>query len=192
MNWLAHLRLAPDEPLVRLGNLAGDFVRGVDLSGLHPQVRRGVLQHRAVDRFVDDHRVHRRGRARFDAPWRRFAGVALDVFYDHFLARDWTRLGDGSTLDAFVDRVHADLERHRALLPQALASLQDRLRAAGWLRTYGTVEGIERVLAAMSRRGRRSQPLATAVGELRRSYDAFEADFAALWPELETFARRAH
>ena len=60
MNWLAHLRLAPDEPLVRLGNLAGDFVRGVDVSSLHPDVRRGVLQHRAIDRFVDDHSVHRR------------------------------------------------------------------------------------------------------------------------------------
>ena len=27
MNWLAHLRLAPDKPLLRIGNLAGDFVR---------------------------------------------------------------------------------------------------------------------------------------------------------------------
>ena len=191
MNWLAHLRLAPEDPLVRLGNLAGDFVRGVDISNLHPKVRRGVLQHRAVDCFVDDHRIHRRGRARFNAPWRRFSGVALDVFYDHFLARDWTRMGDGAPLDVFVDRVHAELSRHRALLPPALASLHVRLRARGWLRTYGTFEGIERVLAAMSRRGRRAQPLATAIVELRRNYALFEADFAALWPELETFARRA-
>ena len=61
----------------------------------------------------------------------------------------------------------------------------------GWLGMYGTVDGIERVLRAMSRRGRRSQPLATVTDELRRHYDAFEADFAELWPELSEFARRS-
>ena len=190
MNWLAHLRLAPDEPLVRLGNLAGDFVRGVNLQTLDPRVRRGVDQHRAIDRFVDGHAVHRRSRARFGETWRRFAGVALDVFYDHFLARDWAQYGDGATLDAFVDRVHAQLAEHRALLPPELAALHERMQAMGWLRMYGSVEGIERVLRAMSRRGRRSQPLATAAGELRRHYDAFGADFCELWPELTEFAAR--
>ena len=102
MNWLAHLRLAPDEPLVRLGNLAGDFVRGVDLQTLDPRVRRGIDQHRAIDRFVDGHEVHRRSRARFGEAWRRFAGVALDVFYDHFLARDWAQYGDGATLESLA------------------------------------------------------------------------------------------
>ena len=191
MNWLAHLRLAPDEPLVRLGNLAGDFVRGVDVSQLHPEVRRGVEQHRAVDRFVDGHLVHRRSRARLGGAWRRFSGVATDVFYDHFLAKSWHRLGSGATLDEFVDRVHAELNLHRALLPPALAALSERMRARGWLRKYGSTDGIGEVLAAMSRRGRRLQPLATAGDELRRHYGAFEADFEELWPQLTEFARRS-
>ena len=191
MNWLAHLRLADDEPLVRLGNLAGDFVRGIDTSLLHADVRRGIEQHRAVDRFVDAHPVHRRSRARFGEPWRRFAGVALDVFYDHYLARDWHLHGNGRPLGAFVDDVHADLERHRELLPPELRALHERMARHRWLGMYGTVDGIDQVLRAMSRRGRRSQPLATVTGELRRHYDAFEADFAELWPELSEFARRS-
>jgi len=191
MNWLAHLRLAPDAPLLRIGNLAGDFVRGVDTSRLDPEVQRGIAQHRAIDRFVDDHPVHRRSRARFGVPWRRFAGVALDVFYDHYLARDWHLHGDGQPLDAFVDQVHAELERYREQLPPELRSLHERMATHGWLRMYGSVDGIERVLRAMARRGRRSQPLATVTDELRRHYGAFEADFAELWPELSEFAQRS-
>jgi acyl carrier protein phosphodiesterase len=188
VNWLAHLRLAPAAPLVRLGNLAGDFVRGVDTSSLHPDLRRGIEQHRAIDRFVDAHRVHRRGRARFGAPWRRFGGVALDVFFDHFLARDWAELGDGVALDAFIDRVHLQLEEHQQLLPPALARAYVRMQEHGWLRMYASIEGVDEVLGAMARRSRRAKPLADAAAELRRNYDAFDADFAELWPELAAFA----
>ena len=162
-------------------------MRGLDIGELHPELQRGIAQHRAIDRFVDDHAVHRRSRARFAAPWRRYAGVALDVFYDHFLARDWHLHGDGRALGAFVDEVHAQLEQHRDLLPPELRALQERLAQHGWLRMYDTVDGIERVLRAMSRRGRRSRPLADVTGELRRHYAAFEADFVELWPDLMAF-----
>jgi len=192
VNWLAHLRLAPDEELLRVGNLAGDFVRGVDVDALHPDIRRGVEQHRAIDRFVDAHEVVRRGRARFDQAHRRFAGVALDVFFDHFLARDWREHGDGRALAAFVDDVHDELERHRELLPPELRRLQERMRHHRWLAMYGRVDGIERVLRAMAKRSRRAAPLATITAELRRHYDAFGDDFAELWPELYGWARQRH
>ncbi|MGC6488042.1 MAG: ACP phosphodiesterase [Planctomycetota bacterium] len=184
MNWLAHLRLAPAAPLVRLGNLAGDFVRGVDVAALHPELQRGVAQHRAVDRFVDAHEVHRRGRGRLLPRARRFAGVALDVFFDHFQARRWGVHGDGGSLARFVDGVHDDLDRHCALLPPELRRLRVGLRAQGWLHSYGTVEGVERVLEAMARRRPRAAPLAAAASELRRCYDEFGADFEELWPQL--------
>lgn len=192
MNWLAHLRLAPPEPLVRIGNLAGDFVRGVDVTGLAPELQRGVAQHRAIDAFVDAHALVREARARFASPYRRFAGVALDVFFDHYLARDWRRYGDGRGLHEFVAEVHADLDRHRALLPPDLQRLHDRMAQKSWLTMYDTVEGIERVLRAMGRRMRRPTPLGEIACELRRNYDAFEADFTILWPELLSFATGRH
>ena len=191
MNWLAHLRLAPTEPLVRLGNLAGDFVRGLDLDQLPEPVRRGVAQHRALDRFVDAHPAHRRCRARLRAPWRRFGGVAADVFLDHFLARDWNRHGDGRPLQRFVDEVHGQLRRHRASLPPRLAALHDRMARHGWLTMYATLDGVDRVLVQMSQRSRRAAPLATVSGELRRCYGAFEADFEELWPAACAFASGA-
>ena len=190
MNWLAHLRLAPPQPaLLRLGNLAGDFVRGVDLGALDPELRLGVAMHRAVDAFVDAHPVVRRARARLQPPFRRFGGVLVDVWFDHFLARDWALHGDGGDLAGFLDGVHADLRACHDLLPAPLQRVSPRLQRDGWLLGYASVEGIARVLGMMAQRFGRPSPLADGAEPLRADYELLAADFAALWPELAAFAR---
>lgn len=188
MNWLAHLRLSPGTGLLRLGNLAGDFVRGVDVTALHPELRAGIAQHRAVDRFVDAHPATRAARARLGAPWRRWSGVLVDVFFDHYLARDWHRFGDGGPLPAFLAGVAAELQQHDRWLPAGLRAVAPRFAADGWLAGYATVDGIERVLGLMARRVARPTPLAAGGEALRAHYEPLAGDFAALWPELAAFA----
>lgn len=188
MNWLAHLRLAPEGGRVRLGCLAGDFVRGLDLATLDPEIRRGVLHHRAVDRFVDAHPLVVRSRNRIAPPLRRFAGVLVDVFCDHFLARDWGRYGDGGALSHFVTEVHADLDRCAASLPPELRAVAPRFERHRWLLSYASVDGIDGILRSMSRRLTRENALGGGAAALRGDYEGFAADFAALWPELVAFA----
>ncbi len=188
VNWLAHLRLAPDAPLVRVGNLAGDFVLGVDVALLHEDVRIGIAQHRAVDRFVDAHPVVRRARGRLEPPFRRFAGVLVDVYFDHFLASGWDRFGDGRPLMQFVDDVHELLARNEGHLPPRLASVLPWMRRERWLFEYSTLEGIDAVLTRMARRVARPTPLAAGGDILRRERVAFATDFEELWPELVRFA----
>ncbi|MFY9343114.1 MAG: ACP phosphodiesterase [Planctomycetota bacterium] len=184
MNWLAHLRLSPPDPLVRLGNLAGDFVRGVDVARLHPGLQRGIALHRALDRFVDAHPIAVRARQRLQPPFRRFGGVLVDVWFDHFLARDWERFGGGASLPSFLAGVHGDLRAHHELLPPDLQRAAPRFTTAGWLEGYASVAGIDRVLALMAQRFARPSPLARGGEPLRHHYDALASDFAALWPEL--------
>ncbi|MBL8728025.1 MAG: DUF479 domain-containing protein [Planctomycetes bacterium] len=188
MNWLAHLRLSPSEPLLRLGNLCGDFVRGVDVVALRPELQRGIRQHRAVDAFVDAHPIVRCSRQRLDAPFRRLAGVLVDVFYDHYLARDWDRLGDGRPLPDFAASVHALLREHAALLPPRLVSVLPWMEDQGWLVGYAQIDGIDAVLRRMARRLSRPTPLGEGAAQLRAHYDALAGDFAAFWSELVTFA----
>jgi acyl carrier protein phosphodiesterase len=189
VNWLAHLRLAPPEPLLRIGNLCGDFVRGVDVASLHPDLRRGIAMHRAVDAFVDAHAIVRGSKARLDAPFGRFGGVLIDVFYDHFLARDWELLGDGGTLAEFAGSVHELLREHSTLLPPRLLHALPWMEREGWLEGYAQIEGIGDVLSRMARRLKHENPLAEGVSQLRAHYGALEGDFAAFWPELEAFSR---
>ncbi len=184
MNWLAHLRLAPPEPLVRLGNLSGDFVRGVDLAALSPELQRGIAHHRAIDRFVDAHPIVRASRARLQPPFQRLAPVLLDVFYDHFLARDWHQYGDGRSLGAFAAEVHEQLEAHAPLLPPRLQAAIPAMRRENWLLSYAELDGIDAILLRMSRRIVRPTPLAEGGQQLRAHYEDLAQDFAAFWPLL--------
>jgi acyl carrier protein phosphodiesterase len=192
MNWLAHLRLAPTAPLLRLGNLCGDFVRGVDLGSLHPELQRGIAQHRAIDRFVDAHVLVRRSRERLDPGFSRFSGVLVDVFYDHYLARDWRQHGDGGTLAEFAAIVHALLETHDQFLPIRLQQAAPWMRREAWLTSYADVDGIDAVLQRLARRVNRTTPLGEGAGQLRAHYGPLGLDFAAFWPELTAFAAVLH
>ena len=186
MNHLAHLRLAPADPLLRLGNLCGDFVQGIDLATLPEPLRLGVAQHRAVDRFTDAHPIFRRSRERLPPALRRYGGVLIDVFYDHFLARGWDRFGDGRPLRAFADEVYADLDTHRAILPPRLQHVAPFMQREDWLVAYADLDGIATALTNMSRRLRRSNPLAEGAAALRTHYETLASDFAAFFGSAGT------
>lgn len=184
MNYLAHLRLAPDDPMLRLGNLLGDFMRGVDMASLPPPLQRGVAQHRAIDRFTDRHPLFRQSRARLPAPFRRFGGVLVDVYYDHFLARHWDRFGDGGPLGEFTQRAYRELGALAQWLPPRLAQAAPRMREGDWLLGYRELHAIDDVLARMARRLRHDNPLAQGGEPLRSCYGELQSDFEAFFPAL--------
>jgi len=187
VNWLAHLWLGGDEALLRIGNLMGDFVRGIDLDGLHPELRRGVHMHRSVDGFTDAHPDFRRSRARLQPRWRHWSGLLVDVAYDHLLARDfehWT----GEPLDAFVDGVHADLDAHRELLSPSLRRAAPKIMAADLLRAYRTRAGVAGALRSLGRRARRDPGLEAAAATIHEHDAGLAEDFADFFPQLRDHA----
>jgi acyl carrier protein phosphodiesterase len=189
LNWLSHLHLGGTDPIRRLGHLSGDFVRGADLGRLPPLLVRGIAEHRQIDAFTDAHPLVRRSRARIDGPLRRYAGVLVDVFYDHVLAADWGRHAPGRPpLRTFVDLVYADLNAHRELLPERLAAIAPRMITEDGLASYGSIAGLRGILRRMEGRLRRPVALAAGAALLERQRAAFAADFAEFYPELRAFA----
>jgi len=77
-----------------LGSLIGDFVRGRIDPALPPKVRAGIALHRAIDAYTDAHADVAAARALFEPPFRRYAGILLDMWFDHLLARQWARFGE--------------------------------------------------------------------------------------------------
>ena len=189
MNHLAHLALSPADPHWRIGALLGDFVRGQDLTA-HPEgVRRGIELHRAIDAFTDAHATFQASRRRIDGPLRRFSGVLVDVFYDHFLLQRWTELKPGLRHDRFAAEVYALLRQQRPLLHGAIHTHLDRMIENRWLEKASDVEGVRAVLARIAMRMRREVPLPLGTEFLCRHYDAFAADFDGFWPDAVQFAR---
>lgn len=188
MNHLAHARLSPPRPEWRVGAVAGDFVRGVDLSALPSGVRAGVELHRAVDAFTDAHAAFRASKARITGPLRRFAGVLVDVFYDHFLLMRWDELTPGVPSERFARQVYNDLAQHRDVLPERLAAVLPRMVENRWLEQARDEAGVVRVLTRIGMRMRKDVELERGGDALREARAGLAEDFAAFWPEVQAFA----
>ena len=119
MNLLAHALLASPDAELMLGSLIGDSVRGRIDPALPPNVRAGVALHRAIDAYTDSHADVAAARALFVPPFRRYAGILLDVWFDHLLARQWAEHGEGE-LDAFSLRVRAMLSGDATIVPERM------------------------------------------------------------------------
>jgi acyl carrier protein phosphodiesterase len=187
MNLLAHALLAEPDSELMFGSLIGDFVRGRIDPALPPKVRAGIALHRAVDAYTDTHRDVVAARALFDPPWRRYAGVLLDVWFDHLLAREWHDHGEGA-LDAFSLRVRGVLGANAPIVPERMRAFVSYLGAHDLPARYRDAAVIGDVLHAMSRRLKRANPLAGALPVLVALDAPLRERFEAFFPDLRAFA----
>jgi len=183
MNWLAHLYLSEPTPEFRLGNLLPDLISASQLADLPEPFQRGIRQHRQIDRFTDTHPRVNSCVQRFPAPYRRYAGILTDVYFDHFLARDWSKYCD-VFLPQFIAEFYRDIETCLPELPAEAAQRLHRIRDENWIGTYHTIEGITDILSRISRRFRRPFDLTGSVPIFQKHESALLDDFDAFFPEL--------
>ncbi|MCB9170839.1 MAG: DUF479 domain-containing protein [Flavobacteriales bacterium] len=188
MNFLGHLFLSGDRPLVIVGNFMADAVKGRDLERFAPGVRQGIRLHRTIDRLTDAHPAALAGRRRLRAHTGKYAGVVLDLFYDHLLARDWNALHD-EPLDVFTARMYAVLGEHRDLMEGRPARMLPYMIAEDWLSAYGTWEGLSGALAGLSQRATKGAVMRGAEVVLRTHYAAYRKEFLELIRDVDEATR---
>lgn len=188
MNYLVHLFLADDTPPCLLGNMMGDFVKGHLDETFPAAIRRGIEMHRQVDAFAHDNPQYRRSKNRLDESYGYFRGVLIDIFYDHFLARNWHRYHP-LPLEDFAAGIYRLLEEHFELLPPGLQQVTPRMIEYNWLVSYREVETIGRVLERISARLRRPNPIGRGIAELHRNYAGLEADCDLFLAEAQAFTK---
>lgn len=188
MNFLAHLYLGPRDPQRLLGSMLGDFVKGPIGSMQLPQgVREGIWLHRQIDAFTDAHPQVAVSKNRVSPLRRRYAGIMVDMFFDHLLARHWQRF-ENQPLERFTARAYGDLLSNEHLMPDRARQVITRMAAHDWLGSYVRVESLHQALDNMARRITRHNALPGAAAELEADYQAFEADFLAFMPQVTAFA----
>lgn len=189
MNFLAHLLLSGPDPELRTGGFLGDFVRG-PLRGTRPaRIEAGIALHRHVDARTDRDPRLRAAVRRLDPALRRFAPIALDVLFDHFLARDFAHWAD-RPLDDFVAEVHGQLAAHRGDLDPAALRFLGRMRRHELLRAYRRRGTVGAALGRIAARSARLAPLAVLDAALAPHEEALAEDFARFFPELQARCRR--
>ncbi|MDX2149555.1 MAG: ACP phosphodiesterase [Bryobacteraceae bacterium] len=188
VNYLAHLYLAGETPESLLGNLLADFVKAPLSSLPHPGFRQGVELHRRIDRFTDAHPAFLHSRSLFTPARRRAAPALVDIFYDHFLARDWERYSDMKLME-FLREASERMEEGRDAVPDFVMPMLDRILPVYWLAGYGSLHGVRMSIDRLAQRRRPGLGLSGGADELEANYEAFEADFRRVFEDLCVYVR---
>ena len=126
-----------DDPALQLGGMLGDFVRGTPDPALPGGVIAGIRLHRAIDVYTDAHPQVLAAKALLQPPYRRYAGILLDMWFDHCLARDFARWSELPLERVLRLACVPCCRRMMSLLPPALQrflALHAGARPAGRLR----------------------------------------------------------
>lgn len=199
MNWLAHIVLAGPDADDQLGGVLADLVPLRVAQGFSAGLRRGIALHLSIDAFSDAHPAVGASVRRISVAGVGLrpaaAAIAVDMLYDHLLARDWVIHGrTGVGLDAFANSFYKMANAHPLLLPPQARRVFAGMAMQDWLGSYRDLDGIRAALEGI--RGRLSAraaalcPLASAVEVFRGEPGGFEEDFARFWPEVTAHAER--
>lgn len=183
MNYLAHLYLAEDSPKSILGNLLGDFLKGRGTDGYCEEIKKGIQLHKAVDIYTDSHAVVRESKRLISPVNRRYAGIIIDVFYDHFLAKNWLDYSSVS-LPEFTSKVYGILQSYQAILPDSLKKALPNIITRNLLMSYTEISGVSFALQRLSVRLKRKNYLGMASEDLTANYEQLKFNFDCFFPEL--------
>lgn len=184
MNFLAHLHLSGNDPKIMVGNFIGDFVKGKKhLQEFECEIVRGIELHRAIDAFTDHHPVVAQSKNRLRSTYRHYAGVIVDVFYDHYLAHNWNTYHPESLAD-FASNAYQTINEYHSILPLMVQQFLPYMMKTNWLVNYSNVEGIARTLTGMAKRTPYISKMEVAVNDLKLCYADFGNEFALFYPDL--------
>ncbi|QXW31123.1 DUF479 domain-containing protein [Aeromonas sanarellii] len=187
MNFLAHLHLAAHTQSSLTGNLLGDFVKGPLPSGLPAPFDEGIWLHRKIDAFTDTHPAHRAAVTGFEAPWRRFGGILVDMLYDHWLSLHWRQFSP-QPLPRFLHQSYGQLLADHHRLPDGLPPALRCMAEQDWIASYQHRAGLGQALDGIGRRLRRPMPLGDALLTLDQArWAEAEHAFLRFYPELMRF-----
>ena len=187
MNFLAHIYLSGDNELITIGNFVGDGVRGNKYKNYPKDIRIGIQLHREIDTFTDAHPIFRRSTKRLHKGYGHYSGVIVDIFYDHFLAKNWKNYSD-IPLAKYIQDFYKSLNANFDSLPPRFKRLTPVMIEGNWLLSYASLEGIQLVLDGMNRRTKGLSKMNEATKELKAHYGEFETDFTEFFTELIEFS----
>ena len=151
-------------------------------------VRKGISMHRAIDTFTDNHPVVKKSISRLRTDFRKYSGVIVDMYYDHYLSAQWNEY---SRLDihSFTKSRYDILNSFQDSLPARSARLLFYMEKQNWLESYGNFEGMQQAFNGMSYRASFESKMELAVVNLRAGYQEFREEFMEFFPELQFFVR---
>lgn len=186
MNFLAHLYLSGNNTDIMIGNFIADHIKGNRFKHFPLSIQKGIRLHREIDTFTDAHPIVKKSMHRLHERYRHYDGVIIDIFYDHFLAKNWQKYSD-IPLKKYVDNIYTLLQNHLQILPEKTIEMLPYMIQYNWLYNYQYLSGIETVLIGMNKRTKGKSKMHLAIEDLRIHYNDFETDFTLFFKDIQSF-----
>ena len=191
MNFLAHAQLSQNKNDVIFGNFIADSIKGKSYLKYKNEIITGILLHRNIDDFTDKHVLVRDSKRIVRNEFGKYSGVAVDIYFDHFLARNWNNYHD-MELVRFSKKVYTILAKKYLILPPRVKRMLPFLIAQNWLVGYANFSDLNRVFYGMDRRTDFVSGMSSAVNVLKDNYDALENNFNNFYGELMEYSKKRY
>ena len=189
MNFLAHLYLSKNNKNILIGNFIADAVKGNKYKNYPPEIQAGILLHREIDNYTDNHPIVRKSKRRLHERYNHYDGVIIDILYDHYLAKNWASYSE-IPLDVYANNVYSFLNENTQSFPDKIQKILPYMIEYNWLVAYASTEGIAIILQGMNKRTKGISKMDLAIEDLKLHYKEFEEDFTSFFKDLELFTKQ--
>ena len=188
MNFLAHIYLSGEDEDLQFGNFIADTIRGKHYQHFSSGIQKGIVLHRAIDSFTDQHLIFRQHCKLFFPDHGHYARVIMDVLYDHFLAAHW-ELYHPDPLEDFVAAFYKKTAERSADIPLKMLPLFKSMQQQNWLVQYASIDGLENILKHMSKRTSFPAQFDSAIPLIKKGKEQMLPQFNAFFKELCVFSK---
>ena len=183
MNYLAHIYLSGTNDLLKIGNFMADSIKGHDYEKFDSEIKKGILLHRHIDSFTDMHPIYRQSKHRLHEKYGHYSGVIMDILYDHFLAKNWSKYSN-EKLEDYANEFYQLLQDNYEILTERIKGMMPYMIARNWFVSYATIAGLEMILFQMDYKTKHRANMQEAIVELQDFYTEFESEFFLFFEEL--------
>jgi acyl carrier protein phosphodiesterase len=188
MNYLAHAYLSFNNPEILTGNMISDFIKGNKKLGFASGIQKGIMLHRAIDEFTDNHPATKLAKEFFRKDYRLYSGAFVDIVYDHFLAKDKNEFANDDALKLFASNTYKLLRNYSAVFPQRFDQYFGYMETQDWLYNYQHTRFIERSFEGLTKRALYMSDPIMATNIFAEHYHSLEDCYNNFFSDLKMFA----
>jgi len=189
MNYLAHTFLSGENPKLIVGGVIADAIKGNHLDIYEKDIALGIKLHRAIDQYTDSNDIVHHSKERLYGKYHKYAGVIVDMFYDHFLAKNWN---DYSTisLEQTAYNTYGLLLKHQSILNPKIIRMLTFMIYYKWFVSYADINKLSLHFQGMAKRTTFVSGMENVTEDLYNDYSLYEEEFKHFFPQVIDFANK--
>jgi acyl carrier protein phosphodiesterase len=188
MNYLSHTFLSGNNNKIIVGGLIADAIKGNHIDTFEKEIVIGIKLHRAIDQFTDTNSIVRSSKERLYYKYHKYAGVIVDMFYDHFLAKNWNEYS-ATSLEETAHHAYGILLKNYTILPPKIIRILPFMIYYNWFVSYTDIDKLKLHFEGMARRTTFISRMEKVTEDLRQDYFLYEKEFKEFFPQVSRYAQ---